>query len=48
MQVRVRERNQTTLPSATAKAVDRSANDLLNVEIVNGVITLAAPLHANI
>lgn len=46
-QVRVRERNQITLPTAIARAANVSANDLLDVEFVNGVITLAAPPQIN-
>lgn len=39
-QIRLRERNQLTLPAAIAAAAKLSPNDALEVNFVNGVITL--------
>lgn len=39
-QVRIRERNQITLPSAIATAARLATNDKLEISLVNGVITL--------
>jgi antitoxin component of MazEF toxin-antitoxin module len=39
-QIRVRERNQITLPNSIAAAANVSADDILDVSFVNGVIML--------
>jgi antitoxin component of MazEF toxin-antitoxin module len=39
-QVRIRERNQITLPASIALAANLRVDDLLEVRLVNGVITL--------
>lgn len=40
LQVRIRERNQITLPASIATAANLRVDDLLEVRLVNGVITL--------
>ena len=39
-QIRLRDRNQITLPSVVAAAADLHVDDTLDVNFVNGVITL--------
>jgi antitoxin component of MazEF toxin-antitoxin module len=39
-QIRLRDRNQLTLPAAIAAAANLSIDDALEVNLVNGVITL--------
>jgi antitoxin component of MazEF toxin-antitoxin module len=39
-QIRLRDRNQITLPAAITVAANLSADDALEVSFVNGVITL--------
>ena len=39
-QIRMRDRNQITLPSVIATAADLHVDDTLDVNFVNGVITL--------
>lgn len=39
-QIRIRERNQITLPASIAVAANLSPNDALEVSFANGVITL--------
>jgi antitoxin component of MazEF toxin-antitoxin module len=39
-QIRIRDRNQITLPSAIATAANLHADDTLDVNFVNGIITL--------
>ena len=38
-QIRIRERNQITLPATIAVAASLSPNDILEVSFANGVIT---------
>ena len=45
-QIRIRERNQITLPAHIAAAASLSPNDALEVSFANGVITLI-PVNAN-
>lgn len=45
VQVRIRERNQITLPSAIATAAKLSTNDTLEISLVNGVITMIPVAH---
>ena len=43
-QIRIRERNQITLPANIAVAASLSPNDTLEVSFANGIITLI-PVH---
>ena len=43
-QVRIRERNQITLPATITSAAKLSPNDALEVNFINGVITLVPVL----